>query len=1181
MVLMPTYSLTSQRQRALFLPIAGLLGASLFGCPHSGNPTSSPITPASPDYAKAISAFYVGEAALESGDDEHAPAELTQFTQMVPQEPSGWADLGLYYLRHGQIAQAAPLVKKAVSLIPANQSAPFLMIDGLLESTQGNTPKAIADYQQVTNLEPNNLVARWALAQEIERQNSPDADTQALNQVQNILMLQPDNLQAEIEQARLAAKKGDGVLLKSSLGRVAKRSAAWSKPASRAQFAQVMAQIAHPEALTVQLIFLKNVLQEEFDYAQSRKVLDPASNSSGDVLPGQPILTLYKLATPAPTPAPADMLTSFSVEPLKALDASHKWAWVGAVSQNEKNEPFLLAADGHTVYLDGGATVPFPGGPGATPPSPEGVVRFDWNNDFRTDMALAGAGGIKLYQKQGEGGFRDVTAQSKLPADVLNAPAWGLWFADIDMDGDLDMVLAESSGQVRVLRNNGDGTFQSIAPFTGVSHVRSFVWADLNADGAPDAAFLDAQGQLSVFSNERSGQFLPWAVPTDLGKLRAISVGDIPGDGRISLIALCADGRLLRLTSKHTGKADRSDWEEAELTRLPAVSPDLKVGTARILIADLDNNGSVDIVVSGPTSTQVWLSDGKGGYASLGGPLAIDALAAVETTGNGRLNLVGLSPTGTPSLAANGTQKKDAYHWLNISPRANPTGTGDKRINSFAIGGEVRIRAGLEVQTQLIQSPLVHFGLGENATVDIARFVWPNGAPQAEFSLRDNMLVKTEQRIKSSCPWVFAYDGKSMRFAGDFLWRSPLGLRIDAQDTANVAMTREWLKIPGSRLAPRDGYYDIRITAELWETHFFDYVSLMTVDHPTGTDIWVDERFAIPPPPNKIYATTPLTPVVHAVDDRGTDVTDIVREQDDRYLDTFGRGEYQGITRDHYVEAEVSADAPRTGPLYLIATGWIHPTDSSINVAISQGKHDLPRGLSLEVADGKGGWVVAKPKLGFPAGKIKSIVIRLDDAFRPDAPRRFRLRTNLEIYWDSLATATGLPDATYKTQEYLPQSAELRYRGFSTTHQANLASPELPDYADLAATGQRWRDLIGYYTRYGDVSELLNKVDDRYVIMNAGDEMRFRFPVPPPPPPGWTRDFILVGDGWEKDGDLNTQFSKTVLPLPSHDNPAYNRPPGRLEDDPVYKRHPTDWQNYHTRYVTPDAFRDVLLRPKP
>ena len=107
--------------------------------------------------------------------------------------------------------------------------------------------------------------------------------------------------------------------------------------------------------------------------------------------------------------------------------------------------------------------------------------------------------------------------------------------------------------------------------------------------------------------------------------------------------------------------------------------------------------------------------------------------------------------------------------------------------------------------------------------------------------------------------------------------------------------------------------------------------------------------------------------------------------------------------------------------------------------------------------------------------------------------------------------------------------------------------------------------------------ELTEAVDDRYVIMNAGDELVLRFAAPPPPDPGWTRDFVLVGDGWVKDGDFNTGFSTTVLPLPYHGLTDYARAPGRLEDDPGYRRHPEDWQRFHTRYVTPHEFHGALV----
>ncbi|HXM34366.1 MAG TPA: CRTAC1 family protein, partial [Pyrinomonadaceae bacterium] len=572
--------------------------------------------------------------------------------------------------------------------------------------------------------------------------------------------------------------------------------------------------------------------------------------------------------------------------------------------------------------------------------------------------------------------------------------------------------------------------------------------------------------------------------------------------------------------------------------------------------------------------SRLWLSDEKGSFQSVGFSEPPLALVAADVNADGRLDLLGVTASGQPVQAINHGTKN--YHWQAIRPRAAQA-TGDQRINSFGIGGEMEIRAGLLVQKQLVSGPIVHFGLGDQTGADVVRIVWPNGAMRAEFETKADQTILAEQRLKGSCPFLFAYNGKEMKFVKDAVpWSSAIGLRINTLGTARVEATEEWYKIGGNELAPRDGYYDLRITAELWETYYYDQLALMTVDHPAGTDIFVDERFVIPQA--KLAITTVETPhkIAHAVDDGGNNVTDIVGTLDEKYLDNFGRGRYQGVTRDHYVEVELGEDAPQSGPLWLIAKGWMHPTDSSINVAISQGQEVHPAPLSMEVPDGKGGWVVARPNLGFPAGRKKICLFDLTNVFRPGTPRRLRLRTNLEIFWDSIEWAKGLPDTQLKTVRMNPALADLHYRGYSVINKPNASSPEVPDYNQMSSSKQVWRDLIGYYTRFGDVRELLEKIDDRYVIMNAGDEMTFRFPAQPPPSPGWVRDYVLMGDGWIKDGDYNSTFSKTVQPLPYHARQEYTTPPGLLEDEWTYKQHPDDWQKYHTRYITPDVFQNAL-----
>jgi hypothetical protein len=134
--------------------------------------------------------------------------------------------------------------------------------------------------------------------------------------------------------------------------------------------------------------------------------------------------------------------------------------------------------------------------------------------------------------------FTDVTAQAKLPAALTSTNYSGAWTADIEADGDLDIVLGTDKELPTVLRNNGDGTFIDQHPFNGVSGLSGFTWADLDADGDPDASLIDGSGKLHVFSNLRQGQFAERPTPSNISTVRAINVADINNDGILDLLAI-------------------------------------------------------------------------------------------------------------------------------------------------------------------------------------------------------------------------------------------------------------------------------------------------------------------------------------------------------------------------------------------------------------------------------------------------------------------------------------------------------------------------------------------------------------------------------------------------------------------------------------------------------------------
>ena len=208
--------------------------------------------------------------------------------------------------------------------------------------------------------------------------------------------------------------------------------------------------------------------------------------------------------------------------------------------------------------------------------------------------------------------------------------------------------------------------------------------------------------------------------------------------------------------------------------------------------------------------------------------------------------------------------------------------------------------------------------------------------------------------------------------------------------------------------------------------------------------------------------------------------------------------------------------------------------------------------------------------MGFPAGKTKTMPVDLSSVLVREDPR-VRIRTNLAIYWDRILYTADDPGVAVRTSPAPLASARLWFRGFSRRYRESAESPHLFLHDDVE-TSPRWADLAGRYTRFGDVTELLGQADDRYVVFKGGDAIRLEFDASrlPPVPAGWERDWVLVLDGWEKDGDKNTVAGQTVEPLPFHGQDA-SRYGVRQKEPPALEELRRVWL---TRPEGPDEFRD-------
>lgn len=1105
---------------------------------------------------KVVADFYTSLAALDVGENQLAAKTLKDAVAMEPGEPALWANLAVAQMRLRETEAAGQSLEKAVELAEDSRKLALLRAEVLEQS--GEIEEAIEQLRQVHQVWPENLAAAFSLVSLLGQYRTDEAEAERMSLLADILSRSPDNLRALCEKAKIAATLKRPAELQSVLEKLSADQEKWPEPArQQLEAAAEAVQAGDFRKAAVSFTFFENVVKPTPAYQEALAEL--GRTSAGSI--GTPLRSFLVRELPQVKAADPDRQLTFKLE--LALEGDLQPELVFTFAQPDDAGLQLMSLSEETLRVGESAALSFPGKASAANRSSIAVADLDF--DFLQDLVLVGEDGCRIFLGETDGTFR--------PAEIelaeFQQPWRAVWAVDVEADGDLDLLLSDHKSPLRWIRNNGDLTFSPMSDFLPAEAVFDLHLMDFDGDGDVDLATIDGEGRVSVWNNRRGGDYRPMPAPFAESQ-RAIATADSDRDGQFELISISPSGEIVSASWEAGG-----GWSASRLSKWSRSLQDEPVGEVFLAAEDLDNNGGVDLIASVASETGIWLQSPDKAWTSLEETPDIQVQDVADFNGDGLLDLVGRSETRA-EIAWN--QSQAGYGWYVVKPKANPN-PGDKRINSFGIGGRISVRAGDLVQGSSIRSPRTHFGLGHHKKPDVVRIIWPNGSVQAEFTFPQGKTFAAEQRLKGSCPWVFCYDGTRFRFVKDFIWRSPLGLRINAQTTAGVTQTEDWIKIPGDRLARTEDGYRIRITAELWETHFFDHVSLLAVDHPAETEVFVDERF-VPnrEPALEVVTTTKPKPLPNVVNHQGQSVEKPLQKNDGVYADRFALGEYQGMAEEHWIEWEFPEEVSTKRPVLIVGHGWIYPTDSSLNVAIGQRKGLRPHGLILEQFTPRERWEVLRQNLGFPAGKNKNVLIEIPtDALARS--RRFRLRTNMEIYWDALGWSHALPNPGKKTTAMPTTRAELRHRGFSKLRPLDRRRPDTPIY-ESAGRGQRWWDLEGYYTRFGDVRELLTKTDDRYVIMNAGDELVFEFQAETEVPAGWKRDFILIGNGWVKDGDWNTAFSRWVRPLPSHKQIDYDGPLLPLAEDPVYRQHPDDWQIYHTRYVSPRHFPHQLWRTK-
>jgi len=160
--------------------------------------------------------------------------------------------------------------------------------------------------------------------------------------------------------------------------------------------------------------------------------------------------------------------------------------------------------------------------------NPARVLRVaDFNHDGIPDLAVLTAKGVSIYLGDGSGGFSKPVTYDAGPDPT------GLTVADLNHDGSPDLLVGNSYGDVLLLVNQGNGTFE---PYHKTDQAITLAVADLAGNGSKDVIYADQGLDRVVVDYGAGGSAVLGDQATGLLSPGAVKLADLSGDGIPDLI---------------------------------------------------------------------------------------------------------------------------------------------------------------------------------------------------------------------------------------------------------------------------------------------------------------------------------------------------------------------------------------------------------------------------------------------------------------------------------------------------------------------------------------------------------------------------------------------------------------------------------------------------------------------
>jgi hypothetical protein len=357
----------------------------------------------------------------------------------------------------------------------------------------------------------------------------------------------------------------------------------------------------------------------------------------------------------------------------------------------------------------------------------------DPDNDGDLDLLLVGHEDDQpiFMENGGDGVFTRQTVGPDWTSNQIQIRGWAAAWGDLDNDGLLDVVVGPP--RTYPMRNQGDGTFTAMtnsAVYLQGGSTHCYQLIDYDGDGDLDLFIPGESGYSRLYRNEGQWEFInvtELVLQDRLGNGLSGAWADFDNDGDLDLYFMGYQSGPDRFLLNN-GDGTFVDWDGQPKSLL-------QVGNGMPVWGDYDNDGFLDLLVTGPDHCRLFRHSGDDSFAEVTAvhpvtdPSNAQSAAWADHDNDGDLDLFVAGRGGHNYLYQN---NGNGNHWLKVrlsGTASNRHGVGAKVFARTMEGLVARQMRQIQAQS-VIQEMEAHFGLGNAPMVTLLRVEWPSGAIQ-------------------------------------------------------------------------------------------------------------------------------------------------------------------------------------------------------------------------------------------------------------------------------------------------------------------------------------------------------------------------------------------------------------------------------------------------------------------